>query len=123
MNIEDDFSLLLDCAFTVHRALGPGLLENAYEQCLYHELTKQGMHVEKQKVMPLVYDNVKLDIGYRIDLLVENRIVVELKSVEYLHDVHMAQILTYMKLSKCKLGLLLNFNERLLKKGTRRVVL
>ncbi len=113
---------ILSCAFKVHSALGPGLLESAYEECLYYELNKAGLHAEKQKPMPLVYEDVKLDAGYRIDLLVENRVVVEIKSVEALNDVHMAQIITYLKLSGCRIGLLLNFNVASLKNGIKRVI-
>lgn len=98
-------------------------MESAYEECLFYEIVKVGISVKKQKPMPLVYEDVKLDIGYRIDLLVENKLVVEIKSVEALNDVHLAQILTYMKLSDCKLGLLINFNVKLLKNGIKRVIL
>ncbi len=113
---------IIGAAIKVHKTLGPGLLESAYEECLFYELKKMNLFVEKQKPMPLIYDEVKLDIGYRIDLLVEKLVVIELKSVEALNDVHLAQILTYLKLSGCKLGLLLNFNVSLLKNGIRRVV-
>jgi GxxExxY protein len=113
---------IIGAAIKVHKALGPGLLESAYEECLFYEIKKLNLHVEKQKPMPLIYDEVKLDIGHRIDLLVENLIVIELKSVEALNDVHLAQTLTYLKLSSCKLGLLLNFNVALLKNGIKRVV-
>mgnify|MGYP003835649611 CR=1 FL=1 len=120
---EDIFKLILDCAFRVHSALGPGLLENAYEECLTYELIKPGLKVERQKALPLIYEEVKLDAGYRVDLLVEDCIIVEVKAVEELSDVHLAQILTYLKLSKCKLGLLVNFNVKLLKNGIKRVIL
>jgi len=123
MNIEEGFKKVLDCSFQVHSALGPGLLESAYVECLYYELTLIGLKVEKQKALPLVYKEVKLDAGYRIDLLVEDCIVVELKSVEALCDIHMAQILTYMKLSGCRLGLLANFNVLHFKDGFKRVIL
>jgi GxxExxY protein len=106
----------------VHKNLGPGLLESAYEECLAYELQKEGVFVEKQKPLPLVYEEIKLDAGYRIDLLVENKVIVELKSVESLNDLHLAQILTYLKLSGCKLGLLINFNTVLFKEGVRRVI-
>ncbi len=114
---------VLKCAFKVHSALGPGLLESAYEECLYYECYQNGLNVQKQVPMPLVYEEVKLDIGYRIDLLIENRVVIEIKAVENLTDVHMALILTYLKLSKCKIGLLLNFNVKSLKQGIKRVIL
>jgi len=123
MDREDVFKKVLDCAFRVHTELGAGLLESAYEECLCYELQQIGLKVEKQKALPIVYKEVKLDAGYRIDLLVENCIVVELKSVECLTDVHFAQILTYLKLSKSKLGLLVNFNVRHLKDGIKRIVL
>jgi GxxExxY protein len=114
--------LTIGCAIKLHKKLGPGLLESAYEQCLYYELVKSGLNVERQKGLPLIYDEVNLDCGYRIDLVVEKKIVVEVKSVEALNDVHLAQILTYLKLSGCKVGLLINFNVELLKKGIKRVV-
>jgi len=123
MDIEKIFKKVLDCSFKVHTALGPGLLESAYEECLYFDLNKSGLKVEKQKALPLVYDEVKLDVGYRVDLLVENKVIIEIKSVEALADIHMAQILTYLKLSGCKLGLLANFNVKHLKDGIRRVIL
>jgi GxxExxY protein len=123
MNTEEIFKKVLDCAFRVHTELGAGLLESTYEECLYYELQQIGLQVEKQKALPVVYKTVKLDVGYRIDLLVENYIVVELKAVECFTDVHFAQILTYLKLSGCKLGLLVNFNVRHLKDGIKRVVL
>ena len=113
---------VIGLAIKVHRNLGPGLLESAYEECLFYELKKAGVYVEKQKAMPLVYDDVKLDIGYRMALFVEQKLVIEIKSVESLNDVHLAQVLTYLKLSKSKLGLLINFNVTLLKNGIKRVV-
>ena len=122
MNVEEIFKKVLDCSFKVHTALGPGLLESAYEECLYYELIQSGMKVEKQKPLPLIYEEVKLDAGYRVDLLVENSVIVEIKSVEAICDVHMAQILTYLKLSGCKLGLLANFNVKHLKDGIKRVI-
>lgn len=114
---------ILGCALEVHKALGPGLLESAYKECLYYKLIKSGFYVEKEKAMRLMFEEVKLDCGYRIDLLVEGRIVLELKAVEALNDVHLAQILTYMRLGKFKLGLLINFNVKVLKNGIRRVIL
>ena len=116
-------SKILECAYTVHSALGPGLLETAYEECLYYELKQAGLRVEKQKNLPLEYKEVRLDAGYRIDLLVENKVVIELKSVEALNDVHTAQILTYLKLSKCKIGFLMNFNVKSLKNGIKRYIM
>ena len=113
---------IIGCAIQVHRELGPGLLESSYQECLYFELIQSGLLVEKQKPLPLVYKEVKLECGYRLDLMVENKVVIEVKAVEALNDVHMAQILTYLKLSKCRLGLLMNFNVALMKDGIRRVV-
>jgi len=123
MNEEEIFKKILDCSFKVHTELGPGLLESAYEECLTYELKKFGLMVEKQKPLPLVYEGIKLDAGYRVDLLVENRIIVEIKSVDALAEIHMAQILTYLKLSGCRLGLLINFNVKHLKDGIKRVIL
>jgi GxxExxY protein len=120
---ENEISkIVFECALKVHRNLGPGLLESAYEECLFYELKKANLFVEKQKGMPLIYEDVKLDIGYRIDIIVENKFIVEIKSVEDLNDVHLAQIITYLKLSNCKLGLLINFNVNLLKNGVKRVI-
>lgn len=113
---------ILKAAFKVHTELGPGLLESAYEECLYYELKQAGFIVDKQKALPLIYYEVKLDAGYRIDLLVENAVVVEVKAVEALNDVHTAQVLTYLKLSGCKVGLLLNFNVASLKNGIKRLI-
>ena len=106
----------------VHNALGPGLLENVYKECLYHKIKQAGFKVEKEKSIPLIFEDVKLECGYRIDLLVEEKLVIELKSVETLSELHFAQTLTYLKLGNYKLGLLLNFNTVLLKEGIRRVV-
>jgi len=123
MKTEDVFKIVLDSAFKVHTALGPGLLESAYSECLYFELIERGLKVEKQKPLPLIYRDIKLEAGYRIDLLIENEIIVEIKSVDALADIHLAQTLTYLKLSGCHLGLLVNFNVIHLKQGIRRVVL
>jgi len=123
MGLEEVFKKTLDCSFKVHSKLGPGLLESAYQECLYYELVKFGLKVEKQKPMPLIYEEVKLDVGYRLDLMVDDRVVIEVKSVEALVDIHMAQILTYLKLSGCKLGLLANFNVVHLRDGIKRVIL
>jgi GxxExxY protein len=112
---------VIGCAIKVHRVLGPGLLESAYRECLFFELKKAGLFVEKEKPLPLVYEEVKLDCGYRIDLLVENQIVIELKSVEVLNDIHTAQVLTYLKLSNCRIGLLINFNVIQLTSGLKRL--
>jgi GxxExxY protein len=114
--------LVIGIALEVHKALGPGLLESAYKECLAFKLIQSGLNIEKEKPMPLVFEEVKLECGYRIDILVENKVVLEIKSVEALHDVHLAQTLTYMKLGNYKLGLLINFNEALLKNGIKRVI-
>ena len=120
---ENELSkIVFDCALKVHQSLGPGLLESAYEECLFYELKKTGLVVEKQKVLPLVYEEVRLDVGYRIDIIVENKLILEIKSVEALNDVHFAQLLTYLKLTDCKLGLLINFNVTLIKNGIKRIV-
>ena len=124
MKEENEISRsILDCAFRVHSKLGPGLLESAYRECLVYELVKSQLYVEKEKPMPLIYEEIKMDCGYRIDILVENKVVVELKVVESLNDVHVAQTLTYMKLSGCRLGLLLNFHVKSLRDGIRRLIL
>ncbi len=122
MDIETIATKVIGCAIAVHNGLGPGLLESSYKECLFYELGLAGLYVEKEKPMPLVYKEVKLDIGYRLDLLVENQLVLELKSVEALNDVHLAQTLTYLKLGNYKLGLLMNFNVSLLKHGLKRVI-
>jgi GxxExxY protein len=122
MEFEELTEKIIKCAMDVHMALGPGLLENAYRECLFYKLRKSGFHVEKEKTLPLVFEEVTLDCGYRIDLLVENNIVIELKSVKKIEDIHMAQILTYMRLGKYKVGLIINFNVSLLKDGIKRVV-
>jgi GxxExxY protein len=113
---------IIGCAIEVHKLLGPGLLESAYEECLFYELKQTGLNVEKQKALPLVYKNVKLDVGYRLDLLVENKVIIEIKAVECLNDIHTAQVLTYLKISGCKLGLLMNFNVLRIKDGIKRLV-
>jgi GxxExxY protein len=113
---------VVDCAIRVHTALGAGLLESAYESCLAHELAKHGLEVRKQVPMPVLYDNTQMDVGYRIDMLVNDRAVVELKAVEKLMPLHSAQLLTYLKLSKLRLGFLLNFNVEHMRNGVKRVV-
>jgi GxxExxY protein len=115
-------SLIIGCALKVHKALGPGLLESAYEACLLYELAKLGLKVECQKGLPLIYEEVNLECGYRLDLLVEGKVIIELKAIESLNSLHTAQVLTYLKLSNCKLGLLINFNVPLLKDGIKRLV-
>lgn len=120
---ENEISkIIFDLGLKIHKNLGPGLLESANEECLFYEISKAGLFVEKQKPMPLIYEEVKLDIGYRIDLLVEKSVVIEVKSCEALNDVHLAQVLTYLKLSGSRLGLLINFNTNLFKNGYRRIL-
>ena len=121
-NINDITEAIIGAAISVHRELGPGLLESAYEACLAYELTERKLQIERQKGLPVVYRRVELDCGYRIDLLVEDQVVVELKAVENLEPIHEAQLLSYLKLSKCKVGLLINFNVKTLRKGIRRLV-
>ncbi len=113
---------IIGAAMEVHRALGPGLLESACEACLVYELAQRGLKVEQQKPIPLVYKSVRLDCGYRLDLLVENTIIIEIKAVEELHPIHEAQLISYLKLSGFRVGLLINFNVRLLKDGIRRFI-
>jgi GxxExxY protein len=116
-------SKIVDAAFAVHTTLGPGLLESVYEVCLLHELQKRGLKAERQVLLPVVYDGLRLDSGLRLDLVVENRVVVELKAVDTLLPVHKAQMLTYLKLSGHRLGLLVNFNSVLIKDGIHRIAL
>ena len=119
---ENELSrIVFNCALKVHQTLGPGLLESAYEECLFYELRKIGLSIEKQKALPLIYEEVKLDVGYRLDILVENKLILEIKSVDCLNEVHFAQLLTYLKSTNCKLGLLINFNVSLIKNGIKRV--
>lgn len=113
---------VIGLAIEVHRSLGPGLLESAYKECLFADLTRKGFAVEKEKPMPIVYKDGRLDHGYRLDILVENKVVIELKTVETLTDVHIAQILTYLRLGGYKLGLLINFHVALLKHGIKRII-
>ncbi len=119
---ENELSkIVVNCAYKVHKSLGPGLLESAYEECLFYELNKTDLKIEKQKALPLIYEEVKLEIGYRINLIIENKLIVEIKSVESLNDVHFAQLLTYLKLTDSRLGLLINFNVVLIKNGIKRI--
>jgi len=115
--------IIIGCAIEVHKILGPGLLESAYEECLAFELSKTGLNVERQKPVPVVYKTIKLECGYRIDLLVENEVVIELKSIDDFALVHAAQILTYMKFAEKRIGLLINFNVTKLVDGIKRYVL
>ena len=120
--INDLTSSVIESAIKVHKVLGPGLLESSYKECLAYELTKKGLFVEKEKPVPLIYEEVKLECGYRIDLLIENQLVLELKSVDAIADIHIAQTLTYMKLKNIQYGLLINFNVVLLKDGIKRLI-
>lgn len=113
---------IIGSAFKVHSKLGPGLLENTYKECLFYEISKSGLYVEKEKPMPLIYENIALEVGYRLDIYVEETVVVEIKTVETLSNLHIAQVLTYLKLSQSKVGLLLNFNVDDLKKGIKRII-
>lgn len=114
---------VIGLAIKVHKTLGPGLLESSYRECLFYEITKAGYFAEKEKVLPLVYETIKLDAGYRIDIHVEKEMIIEIKAVDSITDVHTAQLLTYMRLSDNRLGLLINFNVTLLKNGIKRLVL
>lgn len=113
--------IVIGKAIDVHKELGPGLLESAYQECLFYELNKAGLFVEKEKPMPLIYQGVKMECGYRVDLFVENEIIIELKAVDFLNDIHLAQLLTYLKLANKKSGLLINFNVSKLTDGLRRI--
>ncbi len=122
MELNEITEKIIGCAIEVHRNLGPGLLESTYEACLYYELQKGGLSVKTQLGLPLIYKEIKLEVGYRMDFLVEGRVVLEIKSVEALNDIHTAQVLTYLKLSNCKIGLLINFNVLRLKDGIKRLI-
>ena len=123
MNFDDLSNRVIGCAIEVHRQLGPGLLESAYEQCLSYALNRAGINFQTQVALPIEYKQIKLDCVYRIDILVENQLIVELKSVDQLLKIHEAQVLTYTKLANVNVGLLINFNVDLLKKGIKRLVL
>lgn len=114
---------VIGCAIDVHKQLGPGLLESAYEECLFYELNNKGLNVKKQLALPLVYKEVRLDVGYRIDLMVEDKVILEIKSVDAIAEIHKAQLMTYMKLANIKLGLLINFNVTRLKDGIVRWII
>ncbi len=122
MSENEIAKIVFELGLKIHKTLGPGLLESAYEACLYYELLKAGLFVEKQKTLPLIYEEVKLEAGYRVDLMIENKFIVEIKSVEALNNVYLAQTLTYLKLSNCKLGYLINFNTFLFKDGVKRII-
>ena len=120
MNINQITEKIIGCAIEVHKELGPGLLESAYEECLFYELQQAGLNAERQVPVPVIYKEIKLDCGYRQDILVEKKVVIELKTVDAIIPVHEAQILTYMKFAKKEIGLLINFNVTLLKNGIKR---
>ncbi|MEA3428452.1 MAG: GxxExxY protein [Thermodesulfobacteriota bacterium] len=120
--INDITEKIIGAAMAVHRELGSGLLESAYEACLAYEIAKSGLSVERQKELPVKYRNVKLDCGYRIDLLIEDKVIIEIKAIDKLAPIHTAQLLSYLKLSGCKVGLLINFNVKVLKDGIRRLI-
>jgi GxxExxY protein len=120
---ENDLaSIIVDCCYHIHVDLGPGLLESVYEEVLYYELTRIGLSVERQKALPVIWKDIKMDLGYRTDLIVENKVIIEIKSVEDIHPVHPKQVLTYLKLTGLKLGLLINFNSPIIKTGITRIV-
>ena len=120
---EDEISaIIVNKAYEIHVELGPGLLEAVYEEILFHELTKAGLSVVRQKMIPVIWDGLTMDIGFRADLIVEDMVIIEIKSVEKVSPVHPKQLLTYLKVSEMKLGLLINFNERLIKNGITRIV-
>ena len=122
MDLNEISGIVIDSAMKVHTALGPGLLENAYEVCLKHELSNRQLRVMNQVMLPVYYDGISIDAGYRLDLLVEDSVIVELKAVEQLNSIHEAQLLTYLKISDKKVGLLINFNVARLKHGIKRLV-
>lgn len=122
MHENDIAKIVFELGMKIHKRLGPGLLESAYEECLFYELTKHGLFVQKQKALPLVYEEIKLEVGYRLDMLIENKVIIEVKAVEAMNEIYFAQVLTYLKLSGCKLGLLINFNTTLFKDGFRRII-
>lgn len=115
-------TIIVNTAFDIHVKLGPGLLESVYEEIMFFELTKLGLRVEKQKAIPVIWYNIKMELGFRADLIIENKVIVELKSVEAIAPVHPKQLLTYLKITGLKLGLLINFNEKLIKNGITRIV-
>jgi GxxExxY protein len=120
-NIEAIATQIVDSSIKVHKALGPGLLESAYQECLAYELRKRGIYVQCEVLQPIYYDNQAIDAGYRLDMLVENQIIIENKCVDRLQPIHMAQILTYLKLRQIKLGFLINWNTLLIKNGIKRI--
>ena len=122
MNENEISKIIVDCCFKVHTELGPGLLESVYEEILAFELSKRNLKIERQKGIPVIYNDLKMDLGFRADLIVENKVIIELKSIEAIAPVHKKQLLTYLKIANLKLGLLINFNEALIKDGIHRIV-
>ncbi len=122
METNELTGLIIECSIGIHKKLGPGLFESVYEEVLHYELLKRDIQVQRQVDIPVMYDGLKMDVGFRADLIVENEVIVEIKSVEFLHPVHFKQLTTYLKLSGYGVGLLLNFNEEILKNGIKRVV-
>ncbi len=122
-DVEEIATIIVDAAIKVRRALGPGLLESAYQHCLAHELRKRGLHVETEVAQPVMYDGERIDVGYRLDMLIENVVIIENKTVDEIAPIHEAQLLTYLKLRQCRPGFLLNWNVELMKHGIRRKIL
>jgi GxxExxY protein len=122
MNENEISKIIVDCCFKVHTELGPGLLESVYEEVLSYELIKRGLNIERQRGIPVIYESIKMELGFRADIIVENKVIIELKSIDALAPVHSKQLLTYLKLTGLKLGLLVNFNEALIKDGIKRIV-
>ena len=120
---ENELSkIVFEIGLKIHKNLGPGLFEIVYEECLFYELKKTGLKVEKQKILPIIYEELRIENAYRIDIIIEDKLILEIKTVDYINDVHKAQILTYLKLTNCKLGLILNFRTDIFKDGVKRVV-
>lgn len=120
---ENELSrIIVDCCFNIHTALGPGLLESVYEELLAYEIQKRGINIKRQQGIAVIYDNIKMDLGFRADIIVENKVIIEIKSVEAIAPVHQKQLLTYLKITGLKLGLLVNFNEALIRDGIQRIV-
>ena len=122
MHKNEISKIIVDCAFKIHNQLGPGLLESVYEETLSYELIKRSLRIERQQGIPVIYDNLKMEIGFRADIIVENKVIIELKSIDAIAPVHSKQLLTYLRLTGYKLGLLINFNEALIKDGIKRIV-
>jgi len=120
---ENELSkVVFEAGLKIHKKLGPGLFEHVYEECMFHELTKAGLLVEKQKLLPIIYEELKIENAFRLDMIVENKLILEIKTVDYINSIHKAQLLTYLKMTNCKLGLLLNFQSDVFKNGVTRIV-